>query len=106
VCISAFLLPAVAAILGTHRLARRFAILPMLTALATFVHAGFSGFRPTVMCDVLMLGHSGSGRRILAGRTGGKPSRQIVCRRLVDRAGGIDENTSARLPHPLLVACS
>ena len=51
----AFLLPAVAAILGTHRLARRFCNLPMLTALATLFTPVFLVSGTTVMCDVLML---------------------------------------------------
>ena len=51
----AFLLPAVAAILVTHRLARRFCNLPMLTALATLFTPVFLVSGTTVMCDVLML---------------------------------------------------
>jgi 4-amino-4-deoxy-L-arabinose transferase-like glycosyltransferase len=57
----AFLLPAVAAILGTHRLARRFCSLPMLAALATLFTPVFLVSGTTVMCDVMMLA-SGSGR--------------------------------------------
>ena len=51
----AFLLPAVAAILGTHRLARRFCNSPMLAALATLFTPVFLVSSTTVMCDVLML---------------------------------------------------
>jgi 4-amino-4-deoxy-L-arabinose transferase-like glycosyltransferase len=51
----AFLFPAVAAILGTHRLARRFCHSPMLAALATLFTPVFLVSSTTVMCDVLML---------------------------------------------------
>ncbi len=51
----AFLLPAVAAIFGTHRLARRFCHSPMLAALATLCTPVFLVSSTTVMCDVMML---------------------------------------------------
>ncbi|MGB7748538.1 MAG: glycosyltransferase family 39 protein [Verrucomicrobiia bacterium] len=51
----AFLLPAVAAILGTHRLACRFCHSPMLAALATLFTPVFLVSATTVMCDVTML---------------------------------------------------
>jgi 4-amino-4-deoxy-L-arabinose transferase-like glycosyltransferase len=51
----AFLLPAVAAILGTHRLARRLCHSPMLAALATLFTPVFLVSSTTVMCDVMML---------------------------------------------------
>jgi 4-amino-4-deoxy-L-arabinose transferase-like glycosyltransferase len=51
----AFLLPAVAAILGTHRLARRLCQSPMLAALATLFTPVFLVSGTTVMCDVMML---------------------------------------------------
>ncbi len=51
----AFLLPAVVAILGTHRLARRFCHSPMLAALATLFTPVFLVSSTTVMCDVTML---------------------------------------------------
>ena len=51
----AFLLPALAAVLGTHRLARRFCHPPMLAALATLFTPVFLVSSTTVMCDVLML---------------------------------------------------
>jgi 4-amino-4-deoxy-L-arabinose transferase-like glycosyltransferase len=51
----AFLLPAVAAILGTCRLARRFCDQPMLAAVAALFTPVFLVSATTVMCDVLML---------------------------------------------------
>jgi 4-amino-4-deoxy-L-arabinose transferase-like glycosyltransferase len=51
----AFLLPAVAAIFGTYRLARRFCHSPMLVALATLFTPVFLVSSTTVMCDVMML---------------------------------------------------
>ncbi len=51
----AMLLPAVAAILGTHRLARRFCHSPLLAALATLCTPVFLVSGTTVMCDVMML---------------------------------------------------
>ncbi len=51
----AFLLPAVAVILGTHRLARRFCKRPALAACATLFTPVFLVSANTVMCDVLML---------------------------------------------------
>ena len=51
----AFLLPALAVILGTHRLARRFCDRPMLAALAVLFTPVFLVSSATVMCDVLML---------------------------------------------------
>ena len=51
----AFLLPALAVILGTYRLARRFCDQPLLAALATLFTPVFLVSSTTVMCDVLML---------------------------------------------------
>jgi hypothetical protein len=51
----AFLLPALAVVLGTHRLARRFCQRPMLAALAVLCAPVFLVSSTTVMCDVLML---------------------------------------------------
>ena len=51
----AFLLPAIAVILGTHRLARRFCKWPALAACATLFTPVFWVSSTTVMCDVLML---------------------------------------------------
>jgi len=51
----ACLLPALAVILGTYRLARRFCDHPMLAALATLFTPVFLVSSTTVMCDVLML---------------------------------------------------
>jgi 4-amino-4-deoxy-L-arabinose transferase-like glycosyltransferase len=52
---AAFLLPALAAILGTCRLARRLCHWPVLAALATLFMPVFLVSATTVMCDVLML---------------------------------------------------
>jgi 4-amino-4-deoxy-L-arabinose transferase-like glycosyltransferase len=52
---SAFLLPALAVVLGTYRLARRFCEWPALAALATLVSPVFLVSGTTVMCDVMML---------------------------------------------------
>jgi 4-amino-4-deoxy-L-arabinose transferase-like glycosyltransferase len=52
---SAFLLPALAVILGTYRLARRFCEWPALAASATLFTPVFWVSSTTVMCDVLML---------------------------------------------------
>lgn len=52
---AALLLPALAVILGTHRLARRFCTQPMLAALLTLVMPVFLVSSTMVMCDVLML---------------------------------------------------
>jgi len=52
---AAFLLPAVAVVLGTHRLARHFCRRPVLAALATLFTPVFLVSSTTVMCDVLML---------------------------------------------------
>ena len=52
---SAFLVPALAVILGTHRLARHFCRQPMLAALLTLCTPVFLVSSTTVMCDVLML---------------------------------------------------
>jgi 4-amino-4-deoxy-L-arabinose transferase-like glycosyltransferase len=52
---SAFLLPAVAVILGTHRLARHFCNSPMLAALLVLFTPVFLVSSMAVMCDVLML---------------------------------------------------
>lgn len=51
----AFLLPAIAVILGTHRLARSLGANPMLAALVTLFAPVFLVSATTVMCDVLML---------------------------------------------------
>ena len=51
----AFVLPALAVICGTHRLARHFCDRPMLAALATLFTPVFLVSSLTVMCDVLML---------------------------------------------------
>ena len=51
----AFLLPALAVVLGTYRLARRFCDWPALAALATLVAPVFLVSSTTVMCDVMML---------------------------------------------------
>jgi len=51
----AFLLPALAVVLGTYRLARRFCEWPALAALATLVSPVFLVSGSTVMCDVMML---------------------------------------------------
>ena len=51
----AFLLPAVAAIIGTYQLARRFCDHPMLVALVTLFTPVFLISSTTVMCDVSML---------------------------------------------------
>jgi hypothetical protein len=51
----AFLLPALAVILGTYRLARRFCDQPLLAALATLFTPVFLVSATSVMCDVLML---------------------------------------------------
>jgi 4-amino-4-deoxy-L-arabinose transferase-like glycosyltransferase len=52
---AAFLLPALAAILGTYRLARHFCDHPMLAALVTLFTPVFLVSSTTVMCDVPML---------------------------------------------------
>ena len=52
---AAFLLPALAAILGTYRLARRLCAWPLLAALATLFTPVFLISATTVMSDVLML---------------------------------------------------
>jgi 4-amino-4-deoxy-L-arabinose transferase-like glycosyltransferase len=52
---AALLLPALAVILGTHRLARRFCKGPGLAALVTLASPAFLVSGTTVMCDVLML---------------------------------------------------
>ena len=51
----AFLLPALAVILGTHRLARHFCPQPMLAALTTLFTPVFLVSSLTVMCDVTMV---------------------------------------------------
>ena len=51
----AFVLPAVAAVLGTYRLAKIFCAWPMLAALATLLTPVFLVSATTVMCDVPML---------------------------------------------------
>jgi len=52
---AAFLLPALAVILGTYRLAARFCRQPIVAALATLFTPVFLVSSSTVMCDVLML---------------------------------------------------
>jgi len=51
----AFLLPAIAVVLGTYRLAKKFCGQAMLTALATLFTPVFMISSMTVMCDVMML---------------------------------------------------
>ena len=52
---SAFLLPIIAVVLGTRRLAQKFCNRPMLAALATLFTPAFMISSMTVMCDVMML---------------------------------------------------
>lgn len=52
---SAFLIPALAVILGTYRLARRFTRFPLLAATATLFTPGFLVTANSIMCDVLTL---------------------------------------------------
>jgi 4-amino-4-deoxy-L-arabinose transferase-like glycosyltransferase len=52
---AALLLPALAVILGTHRLARSFCGRPMFAAFVTLFAPAFLVSSTTVMCDVLML---------------------------------------------------
>lgn len=51
----AFLLPALAVILGTYFLARRFTRWPLLAGAVTLAAPGFLASSTTVMCDVMML---------------------------------------------------
>lgn len=51
----AFLLPAIAAVLGTHRLAARFCHRPILAAIVTLFSPVFLVSATTLMCDVMML---------------------------------------------------
>jgi hypothetical protein len=51
----AFLLPALAVILGTYSLARRFTRNPLLAAAATLLAPGFLVSSTNVMCDTMML---------------------------------------------------
>src|SRR5476651_621123 len=51
----AFLLPAIATVLGTYRLAQKFCGQPMLASLATLLTPVFLLSSTTVMCDVMML---------------------------------------------------
>src|SRR6185369_585964 len=51
----AFLLPVIAVVLGTHRLATRLCRRPVLAALATLLAPGMLVSATTVMCDVMML---------------------------------------------------
>jgi 4-amino-4-deoxy-L-arabinose transferase-like glycosyltransferase len=51
----AFLLPALAVILGTYRLAQRFTNSPLLAATATLLTPGFLVSATSVMCDTMML---------------------------------------------------
>src|SRR4029077_2680670 len=50
-----FFLPAIAAIWGTHRLARHFCDRPLLAAGATLFTPAFLVSSTTLMCDTLML---------------------------------------------------
>ena len=52
---SAFLLPALAVILGTYFLARKFTRWPLLAGAATLAAPGFLASSTTVMCDVMMV---------------------------------------------------
>jgi 4-amino-4-deoxy-L-arabinose transferase-like glycosyltransferase len=52
---AAFLLPPIAVVLGTHRLAQKFCGQPMLAALAVLFTPVFLISSMTVMCDVMML---------------------------------------------------
>jgi len=52
----AFLLPALAVILGTYRLAQRFSAANLLPPLLTLLAPGFLVSSTSVMCDVMMLG--------------------------------------------------
>jgi hypothetical protein len=52
---AAFLLPAIAVVLGTYRLARRLCARPLLAALATLSTPVFLVSATTLMCDVMML---------------------------------------------------
>jgi 4-amino-4-deoxy-L-arabinose transferase-like glycosyltransferase len=51
----AFLLPALAVVLGTYRLAKRFTASPLIAAAATLLAPGFLVSATGVMCDVMML---------------------------------------------------
>ncbi len=51
----AFLLPALAVVLGTYRLAERFTASPLIAAAATLLAPGFLVSATGVMCDVMML---------------------------------------------------
>ena len=51
----AFLLPALAAVLGTYRLAQRFTDSPLLAAAATLLAPAFLVSASSVMCDTMML---------------------------------------------------
>jgi 4-amino-4-deoxy-L-arabinose transferase-like glycosyltransferase len=51
----AFIFPAIAVVLGTHRLARHFCASPMTAAFATLFMPVFMVSSMTIMCDVLML---------------------------------------------------
>jgi hypothetical protein len=51
----AFLLPALAAVLGTYRLAQRFTDSPLLAAAATLLTPAFLVSSSAVMCDTMML---------------------------------------------------
>jgi 4-amino-4-deoxy-L-arabinose transferase-like glycosyltransferase len=51
----AFLLPALAVILGTYFLARRFTRWPLMAGAATLAAPGFLASSTTVMCDVMMV---------------------------------------------------
>jgi 4-amino-4-deoxy-L-arabinose transferase-like glycosyltransferase len=52
---SAFLLPPLAVVLGTYRLARRFTNAPLLAAAATLLTPAFLVSANSVMCDTMML---------------------------------------------------
>ncbi len=52
---AAFLLPALALVLGTYRLARRYTRFPLLAALATLLTPGMLVSATSVMCDTMMV---------------------------------------------------
>ncbi len=66
----AFLLPALAVILGTHRLARHFCQPTHAGGAGHFVHAGFSGFQPDSDVRRADAGVLGLGGGVLGGGDG------------------------------------
>ena len=93
----AFLLPAVAAILGTHRLARRLCQSPILAALATLFTPVFLVSSTTVMCDVMMLAFwVWAAAFWLEGLEENRPANCLPP--AVDRAGSVDQ-ILRRVPH-------